>query len=226
MALTGGPCIQQSITLIIFLFLYFLYLFLGAIIFQHLESEREFYLRSQYEIYRSQFLTNYSCMDEKSLELYVQKLFIDYKNGIIPPGKTTMWTWDFLGSFFFCLATVTTIGYGNFTPNTVGGRFFCVIYSFIGIPLNMAVINCIGQNILLLVQRIAEIGYQRAIRMLTNVCALALGVLFFLLLPPLLFREIEGWTYDESFYFSYGTISTIGYGDFVIGRIPDNLYPL
>eukprot|EP01059_Diplonema_ambulator_P005556 TRINITY_DN15305_c0_g1_i1.p1 TRINITY_DN15305_c0_g1~~TRINITY_DN15305_c0_g1_i1.p1 ORF type:complete len:534 (+),score=90.98 TRINITY_DN15305_c0_g1_i1:167-1768(+) len=42
---------------------------------------------------------------------------------------------DFTGSIFFALTVVTTIGYGNFTPVTKGGRVFVVLYSILGISL-------------------------------------------------------------------------------------------
>jgi hypothetical protein len=46
------------------------------------------------------------------------------------------------------------------------------------------------------------------------------GLLLFLLLPPLLFSHMEGWSYLESFYFAFVTLSTVGFGDFVIGECP------
>lgn len=53
---------------------------------------------------------------------------------------------------------------------------------------------------------------------MTWTCALGVGLLLFLLLPPLLFTAIEGWTYEEGFYYSFITLSTIGFGDYVIGK--------
>lgn len=39
------------------------------------------------------------------------------------------------------------------------------------------------------------------------------GLLFFMLLPPLLFSHTEGCSYGESFYFIFVTLSTVGFGD-------------
>lgn len=50
-------------------------------------------------------------------------------------------------------------------------------------------------------------------------CALVTGLLLFLLLPPLLFSDKEGWSYEEGFYYSFITLSTIGFGDYVIGEL-------
>lgn len=48
--------------------------------------------------------------------------------------------------------------------------------------------------------------------------ALLSGLPLFLLLPPLLFCHVEGWSYVESFYFAFITLSTVGFGDYVIGE--------
>ena len=42
--------------------------------------------------------------------------------------------WDFTGACFFCFTAATTIGYGNYTPKTDGGKLFLVFYAFIAIP--------------------------------------------------------------------------------------------
>lgn len=57
-------------------------------------------------------------------------------------------------------------------------------------------------------------------RWLAGSGALVSGLLLFLLLPPLLFCHMEGWSYVESFYFAFITLSTVGFGDYVIGERP------
>ncbi|KAL6031531.1 hypothetical protein STEG23_017466 [Scotinomys teguina] len=37
---------------------------------------------------------------------------------------------------------------------------------------------------------------------------------------------MEGWSYMESFYFAFITLSTVGFGDYVIGMNPSRKYPL
>eukprot|EP01061_Rhynchopus_euleeides_P011353 TRINITY_DN20919_c0_g1_i1.p1 TRINITY_DN20919_c0_g1~~TRINITY_DN20919_c0_g1_i1.p1 ORF type:complete len:549 (+),score=226.29 TRINITY_DN20919_c0_g1_i1:186-1832(+) len=49
--------------------------------------------------------------------------------------KEADYDWDFQGSMFFALTVVTTIGYGNFSPTTLGGQWLVVIYAFFGISL-------------------------------------------------------------------------------------------
>lgn len=47
---------------------------------------------------------------------------------------------------------------------------------------------------------------------------LASGSLLLLVVPPLLFSYIEGWTFGEGLYFAFITLSTIGFGDYVVGE--------
>jgi len=41
---------------------------------------------------------------------------------------------------------------------------------------------------------------------------------FFCVIPAFIFSAVEKWTYQESFYYSFITLTTIGFGDFVVGR--------
>lgn len=45
------------------------------------------------------------------------------------------------------------------------------------------------------------------------------GILLFIFLPSGFFVYFEGWTFEQSIYFAYVTLTTIGYGDFVAGII-------
>ena len=49
------------------------------------------------------------------------------------------------------------------------------------------------------------------------------GVLIHLVLPPFVFMSQEGWTYVEGLYFSFVTLTTIGFGDLVAG-MSSNMY--
>ena len=48
---------------------------------------------------------------------------------------------------------------------------------------------------------------------------LATGILVFLCLPSLFFQITEGWSYSEGIYFAFITLSTIGFGDYVVGKV-------
>jgi len=41
--------------------------------------------------------------------------------------------WKFLDGLYSTMATVTTIGYGDFTPQTDGGKIYFIFYSLLGV---------------------------------------------------------------------------------------------
>lgn len=47
---------------------------------------------------------------------------------------------------------------------------------------------------------------------------LTLGTLVILIFPPMFFSHVEGWSFREGFYFAFITLSTIGFGDYVVGE--------
>ncbi|XP_027309827.2 potassium channel subfamily K member 17 [Anas platyrhynchos] len=207
------------------------YVGLGAGVLQALERPAEVQAAQRLLHQHWELLANHTCLRGAALQRLIQGIIEAYKSGITLQGNTTsLGRWDFSGSFFFSISAITTIGYGNLSPSTVAGRIFCILFALFGIPLNLVLLNEIGQVMLLGVQRCAHrleemFRWKIKAALLMKTCALVSGLLLFLLLPPLLFSDKEGWTYEEGFYYSFITLSTIGFGDYVIGMNPDRTYP-
>lgn len=53
---------------------------------------------------------------------------------------------SWLDSFYFCTITLTTIGYGDFSPKTDLGKLFTIPYAIMGIGILGAVINTLNQR--------------------------------------------------------------------------------
>ena len=49
--------------------------------------------------------------------------------------------WTYLDSLYFSIITLTTIGYGDFSPQTEFGKLFTIIYICIGVGLILTFIN-------------------------------------------------------------------------------------
>ena len=47
--------------------------------------------------------------------------------------------WSWLDSLYFCVITLATVGYGDFSPQTAAGKIFTMLYIFLGIGLLVAV---------------------------------------------------------------------------------------
>ncbi|WP_235283563.1 MULTISPECIES: potassium channel family protein [unclassified Methanosarcina] len=55
--------------------------------------------------------------------------------------------WSWLDSLYFSVITLTTVGYGDFTPETNYGKIFTIIYIFIGLGILIGFVTPIGEYI-------------------------------------------------------------------------------
>uniref|UniRef100_A0A3Q4H081 Potassium two pore domain channel subfamily K member 16 n=1 Tax=Neolamprologus brichardi TaxID=32507 RepID=A0A3Q4H081_NEOBR len=207
---TGLGCLSWTALLAL---AHFIYLLAGATIFRILEREAENYNRNHFLMEKLNFLANYTCLDGDALEYFVKVILYAKKNGVNPSGNSTNPSnWDFSSSFFFASTVITTIGYGNLSPSTVSGQIFCVFFALFGIPLNIVVLNRVGKYILAIVRNISDFFEKKSMAL-------------FFIMPMIVFKQQEGWTYAEAIYYCFISLSTIGFGDFVADSNPDNYYP-
>lgn len=54
--------------------------------------------------------------------------------------------WRPLDALYFTIVTLTTIGYGDITPQTDAGKIFTMIYIFVGISLISGFIILLGEH--------------------------------------------------------------------------------
>ncbi|XP_070953210.1 potassium channel subfamily K member 17 isoform X1 [Macaca nemestrina] len=218
----GWGCAVPSTVLL--LFAYLAYLALGTGVFWTLEGRAAQESSRSFQRDKWELLQNFTCLDRPALDSLIRDVVQAYKNGASLLSNTTgMGRWELLGSFFFSVSTITTIGYGNLSPNTMAARLFCIFFALVGIPLNLVVLNRLGH---LMQQGVNHCSSRLGgtwqdpgkARWLAGSGALLSGLLLFLLLPPLLFSHMEGWSYMEGFYFAFITLSTVGFGDYVIGE--------
>jgi len=52
--------------------------------------------------------------------------------------------WRTLDSAYFTVATVTTVGYGDFIPKTDGGKIFTIFFSLFGISTALYLFSLLG----------------------------------------------------------------------------------
>ncbi|KAB1261568.1 Potassium channel subfamily K member 16 [Camelus dromedarius] len=193
------------------LLVYVCYLLLGATIFQLLEKQAEAQSRDQFQFEKLRFLENYTCLDQQALEQFLQVIMEAWVKGVNPKGNSTNPSnWDF-GS-----------RYGNLAPSTEAGQVFCVFYALVGIPLNVVFLNHLGTGLrahLTTLERWEDQPRRsQLLRTLGLALFLSLGTVVVLIFPPMVFSHVEGWSFSEGFYFAFITLSTIGFGDYVVGE--------
>ncbi|XP_057215787.1 potassium channel subfamily K member 4 isoform X2 [Triplophysa rosa] len=214
-------------TLLIVLTGVLLYLVMGALVFNAIEAPYEESHHNELQTIRNEFLGNYTCVDQDHLEVLINKVAEAISVGVDPSSNTTFSTsWDLASAFFFCGTIVTTIGYGNISPKTPWGQFFCIWFTLIGIPLFGFLLAAAGDHLgTSLRNAIAKIEAllwkwkvsPTIVRVISALLSILLGCVIFIFVPTLVFQKVENWTLLESSYFVVITLTTVGFGDYVAG---------
>ncbi|KAF7262397.1 hypothetical protein EG68_00373 [Paragonimus skrjabini miyazakii] len=199
----------------------FTYLLLGAAIFDAFESTFEVEEENRLSRAATELRNKYNMSEDdfdKITQLGIQMK--PYKAGT---------QWKFAGAFYFATTVITTIGYGHSTPKTPGGKMFCMCYAVPGIPLCLVMFQSIGERMNTIITWILK---QLKKRLACKCCAVSqtnLMVVSFttgftvLNLGAAVFSRYEDWSYLDSFYYCFITLTTIGFGDFVALQRNDSL---
>ena len=114
-------------------------------------------------------------------------------------------------------------GYGTIAPVTSAGRTMFVFYALIGIPIVLIFLSTLGKILLgLLNWTLSPIKKKYntvQFRVITLVVSVLSGIVIFVVFPSLIYWSIEPWTYGESVYYCFVTLTTVGFGDFVPGDV-------
>jgi hypothetical protein len=69
--------------------------------------------------------------------------------------------WRWLDSLYFCIVTLATIGYGDFTPKTDLGKGFTIVYIILGLGILAGFFSLVGQHSIETATRLAEARSER-----------------------------------------------------------------
>uniref|UniRef100_A0A4W5L1Y4 Potassium channel, subfamily K, member 5b n=1 Tax=Hucho hucho TaxID=62062 RepID=A0A4W5L1Y4_9TELE len=206
------------------------YLSIGAAIFQILEEPNWKQAKSEYSRQKENILKTYPCLTKEDLNYILGVVSDAAGQGVTITGENTYNNWDWTNSVVFAATIVTTIGYGNVAPKTAGGRIFCILYGLCGIPLCLTWISELGSFFGDRAKRLGQVLILKGlsvkkVQLICTAIFLLWGLLVHLVIPPFVFMSLEGWSYLEGFYFSFITLTTVGFGDYVAGINPNIDYP-
>ncbi|KAJ8949949.1 hypothetical protein NQ318_002356 [Aromia moschata] len=129
--------------------------------------------------------------------------------------------WKFTGAFYYATTVLTTIGYGHSTPSTIAGKLFTMFYAMIGIPLGLVMFQSIGER----VNRLSSVIIrsvksslhcrQTTASELDLICVVTFLSSLTIAGGAAAFSRYEGWSYFDSVYYCFITLTTIGFGDMV-----------
>ncbi|XP_031708447.1 potassium channel subfamily K member 15-like [Anarrhichthys ocellatus] len=189
------------------------YLFIGAAVFDALESDSE--------------SSRKRALEQKLDELKKKFGFTEEDYGAIErlvlqaePHRAGR-QWKFAGSFYFAITVVTTIGYGHAAPRTDAGKAFCMFYAVLGIPLTLVMFQSLGERINTVVRYLLRrakrgLGLRKTEVSMGNMVLVGLlSCMSTLGIGAAAFSHFEDWTFFNAYYYCFVTLTTIGFGDFV-----------
>ncbi|XP_066979288.1 two pore potassium channel protein sup-9-like isoform X1 [Macrobrachium rosenbergii] len=191
----------------------FTYLLIGAAVFDALESEEEAKGLEMIKEIRRGLQEKYN-ISEPEYKL-IETVIIENQPHKAGP------QWKFAGALYFVTVVVAMIGYGHSTPETVAGKAFCIVYAIVGIPLGMVMFQSIGERLnkftSIIIKKIKKIlGCSTTEATDVNqLCVTGTLSTIVMTVGAAVFSHYEKWSYIDSFYYCFITLTTIGFGDYV-----------
>ena len=191
----------------------FTYLLIGAAVFDALEGPHNDASYEALAYVRQTFIQKYN-MTEDDYRIF-ELIIIERKPHMNGP------QWKFAGAFYYALVVLALIGYGHSTPNTRLGKAFTMGYAMLGIPMAMVMFQSMGERMnkffSVIIKRFRS--WARCSRVDANEFDLIIASGFMssvvITCGATMYHFQEGWTFFDSLYYSFITLSTIGFGDYV-----------
>ncbi|KYM95198.1 Two pore potassium channel protein sup-9 [Cyphomyrmex costatus] len=130
--------------------------------------------------------------------------------------------WKTVKIFFtFILHFIYIAGYGHSTPTTIYGKLFTMCYAIIGIPLGLVMFQSIGERVnkfsSVVIRNVKTVLNCRNVQAseINLICVVTTLSCMTIAGGAAAFSRYEGWSYFDSIYYCFITLTTIGFGDMV-----------
>ncbi|XP_041723648.1 potassium channel subfamily K member 1-like [Coregonus clupeaformis] len=217
----------QSHAFCFLLLSYVLFTLFGGLVLMAIEQPQENKLRAQVLELREHFLRDNHCVLESRLDTIIGKVYFSANRNIaVLDTHRDDRSWDLISSMFFVINVLTVRGYGNSSTLSDDAKLFCIFYSLLGIPLTLFVLSCLSDLLLPILTHVPVrhlqtywgLPYSQAVLLHASLFSLVLAVLLFLLpATSLCYLEPE-WSFLDALFFCVVTLSTIGQGDYLLGK--------
>lgn len=123
--------------------------------------------------------------------------------------------------YYFVILKSLFSGYGHSTPQTDGGKIFCMAYALVGIPLCLVMFQSVGERlntiVTYLLRQVKKCFKLKNTEVSQTNLILVAGSLSIVVLTAgaAAFSKYEKWPYLDALYYCFITLTTIGFGDLV-----------
>lgn len=124
--------------------------------------------------------------------------------------------WDYSDALYFCVVTMTTVGYGDLTPTEDASKLFTVCYILIGLSLVATSLGVLVGELQGTVDAVAATApASKKQKYLLQFLRSAAAIVVLLGVGAAAVAYAEDWTALDSIYWAVVTASSVGYGDVV-----------
>ena len=79
--------------------------------------------------------------------------------------------WSVVEAYYFSMVTISTVGYGDYSPSTTGSRCFTAVYALVGISMTLGLLGSVVDELMLGLQHFAIACFSRAMQEARRVSA-------------------------------------------------------
>lgn len=217
MGKTFGPRFLWSVLLLSVFYTF------GCLTFFYLEREVELKSYSENYVFQEQMEDLYAfehckdpafqqltfCQKQADFSISLKRYFNQHGNSV-----KDLQQWTIVGTMFFLTHLTTTIGYGNSHPQTQLGRAATIFFALVGIPImGYTLAQMARLDLKVSVFILEKVGCKEASTLYCQQLVLWSQLMLFLFGGAYVYTMLEPWTYFESLYFCFVTLSTVGIGD-------------